>query len=278
MDLFSTATEFIDFVEQSQLKEKHVSPDNYAFSDEKSMYLAYIQNTLSRKEASYGVMLGTYMVYKFLLSHSKIKSFFQTEQQRRFLMHFTLMIGLIPMISHYAPPEFHAFMSQDIESQVVLYSYSSFTRRYFKHSCAPNIILSDPDGRSFFTTVRPVKKGEQLWSGKPEILLDPKDIRQRTLMESTGSIEKCKCSRCKGVEATMEQRLVLAEDPIFTNILLQSQLESEYNTNMKRLAEQCATFLQRYRNIDWCYEIGLAVHIFTHVLELKLAIGYNKTI
>lgn len=270
VNLFRNADEFIEFVEQTKLKDKHVSPETYAFSDEKSKFQAFIQNPITRTEINNEFIFVTFLAYRFLLNNPKIKSVFHTEQHRRFLMHFTLMLEIVPIIKKLAP---HSLSLDTVESQYK-YTYSTLTRRYFKHSCAPNVVLADHNGRSIFTTVRPVKKGEKLWNGLPHILLEPKIVRQITLLAIENSIDgECNCSRCQGVEATKQQRKMLAADPVYKEILTKTHLQPEYNSYMKRWAEQCETFLRKYANVEWCDEIGQVIQVYTNVLAIKLIFG-----
>lgn len=265
VNLFPTVAEFMQFVEDTIQLGKQDIPD--ALSDAKSVYQGFLQMALKFDSIHTESIYAASFAYRFLLNHPKIKTIFQTERHKRFLMHFTLLIALSPCFEETSPSDVLHSSPQNEGGPKILYSYSVFTRKYFKYSCAPNVARTKLNGCFIYTTVRPVNKGEQLWMGYPALLQKPKDVRQHALQEVLNG--ECKCSRCQGIDATKEQRKQLAADQIYKKILLKSHLETEYNSNMKRLAEQTEVFLRKYAHVEWCDEIALAVHIYVHVLALK---------
>lgn len=272
VDLFRTADELMEFVEQTNSLNSHAVPG--PFTDEKSKYQAFLQLPLTRKEANTTHMMPTFLIYKFLLLHPKTKAIFQAEKHRRFLMHFMLMLGLLPIQEMMAPlmPIQKLFGFSNLDDRDAAYSYSVLIKRYFKYSCAPNTMYAHHDGHCVYSSIRPVNKGEQLFVGILDVLLKPKRYRQQVISEYEKFLGECECSRCEGIEATPEQRRQLAADTIYRNVLARVRVEYEYNERMQALADNCVTFLEKFRRVEWCDEIGKAVHIFASILGMKIAL------
>lgn len=91
---------------------------------------------------------------------------------------------------------------------VTCYNHIGLIEKYFKHSCAPNVITCEGDGNHVFITVRPIKKGEHLSFPYFMFLLESKQMRQQILWERKRMV--CRCTRCQGISATMEQRKQMA--------------------------------------------------------------------
>lgn len=256
---FSTADELMCFVEQN-IKGNSVRQQQ---SDDLEMFCDYLKLPYNA-DLTYdeSCIFTTFCAYKMLLQIPMVMRKFQSEKHRRFLMHLVFMTFAI----------FHDnsiyFKSVDeylnIDMQKIISCHTGVTKRYFKHSCAPNVAWLSYDGHGVFITIRRVKKGDQLFvCSMLEILMEPREKRQRQLYRFKGFI--CKCSRCEGVVATPEQQWLLKSDTDYMRILSEQRVFVEHNARSDPMANYEA-FLQKYGHIDWCEEIGHVVQIYVRLL------------
>lgn len=154
---------------------------------------------------------------------------------------------------------------QSTEQGADWYNHIGLIERYFKHSCAPNVVTSENDGNRVFITVRPIKKGDQLTFSYFMFLLDSKEKRQQILWERKKM--SCRCTRCQGVSASLTQSKQLAMDANYQEVALNFSPMILNNTQKVRdLTEKCVTFLKKYDQTPWCNEIGTVVTAYIYLL------------
>lgn len=203
-------------------------------------------------------------INKLLQKIPKIDSMFNTKKYRRFLMH---LIGQhIQIVENNSVQGCVRSMSGSNKGQMVTwYNHIGLIEKYFKHSCAPNVVTGEGDGNHVFITVRPIKKGEQLSFSYFMFLLDSKEKRQQILWERKRM--NCRCTRCQGVSASSAQRQQLASDKNYQHIALNfSPMDLNDMTKVKAMTERCVTFLKKYNQITWCDEIGTIVQAYIYLL------------
>lgn len=155
-----------------------------------------------------------------LLDIPHINSKFSSEKSRRFLMH---LIGhhdyTLEHNSTVSGSRYMSNMNSMFEHMEPVYSSSQIglITRYFKHSCAPNLSVSTLHGNTIFTTVRPIKMGDQLMCSYLLIMTESTENRQKALWDRKRLI--CTCSLCNGVTASTAQLMRLISDPDFQYIV-----------------------------------------------------------
>lgn len=119
--------------------------------------------------------------------------------------------------------------------------------------------------------VRPVRKGEKLFISYFSFLTKPTPIRQQIMFVERQTF--CGCTRCKGVivmDTTASQTLkqLLSSDPNYKYIISH---ETDYQaTESTILDEKCVTFLRKYGQVPWCFEIGTVIYVYIERLKLRL--------
>lgn len=262
IDMFANADELMKFVEQSLKSDPYQMPT--VLSDEKSQYKIFLKlSTGPKSTIPQNIACTVFEVYRMLLTIPRIKSMFSSEKSLRFLMH---LIG-----HHYYALQYNSTVSSNrfADNPMNLSSQVGLITRYFKHSCAPNVFVSSFHGNTVITSVRPIKKGEQLMYSYLMIMTKSKEERQKDLWERKRFI--CTCLLCNGMSASTSQCEQLAADPDFQNIVSNFAVYKNQDNDPDILAmiEKCKYFLQKYGRILWCYELGKVVESYCCLLNLR---------
>lgn len=265
--MFSTADELMNFVEKT-LKSDHSFEDSF-YSDARSKYRAFLQlpvrgHNVSQEEQ---FIATVYCVYKLILGIPRISVMYESKKHRRFLMH---LIGQHVKIGTYNTLHITSDLYDlKLEEQIELYSQTGLIPRYFRHSCAPNVLRADRDGNSVYITVRPVNKNGQLLVSNSIDLFDPKEKRQEYLWQEKQII--CDCIRCEGVTASFAQRQLIRTDANFLYILSNRfTLKLEGSDMLQAMLEKCVSFLNQYGRLKWCDEIAIVVDVYINLLGIRL--------
>lgn len=260
LEIFSSADELMDFVEEV------INGDKYAFPDElidyKSRYAAFLKLPYSQSLYERNEFMGlTYCIYKKLLDIPQVSDAFKTVKHRRFLMHLMALHALITDSNSLRVRYGRITFNGDDN---IMCSHTGLITRYFGHSCAPNVFWGDCDGNNVFITIRPVKKGEALHTFFFDILLASKSERQQKLLEKREFV--CKCMRCTGQTATREQRNYLLMSPDFRYIAAANSTYAHQDIAM----EKCKAFLRMCGQMPWCDEIGFVAFEYVNLLRQRL--------
>lgn len=237
--LFSSADEMMSFVEETLASEE--LPDSLLHAQ--SEYRAFLKQRIGRKFIDI-VVLGThsFCIYKEMLKISVVKRMFTSEKHRRFLMHLISMHFQVHHHNAIAPSCSH---ENNAPGYNKYYSYFGVMSRFFNHSCYPHVLmLSDGVANSVYVTVRPIKKGEEMFSASlPFIVFLSRQQRQAKLWEYRQI--RCNCERCQGIVASKKQRIILANDNLMRNLTS----GSGYTIGSLNM------LLQKHGHIGWCDEI-----------------------
>lgn len=233
--------------------------------DMKSKYRAFLQ--LNTETESYPACFQkAYFTFNFLFLRDDIKEKFDTEQKKRFLMHFLIhqmsVINSNGINTH--DGRYNAF---------ILYSY-------FNHSCTPNVLGRSRANMRIAFTLRPIKAGEQLFVSYIS------DVYGRCSVEETQKrIEhmgfQCrKCERCQPNKLLSERTAALMyEDSEW------EWLDSEMNKikaqrvdKEKRdiMIETTVRILNRYGRNHWSIQLAEIMRIYETLILWLLGICVPK--
>lgn len=261
VDMFQNADELMDFVQRAV---KHESM-NLPASDARARYRDFLDLPFSEAGPnSTQFLTSLFFMYRVALDVPKIKSYFDTEKHRRFLMH---LIGLHSNISdENSNWSKRLFEVHGEVKNICTHGIIGLRNRFFGLSCAPNVIHSDRNDLSVFITIRPVKKGEPLLTYIADyLLLESKEKRQQAYLQNLK--DPCKCSRCEGsIAATAEQEQEITADPDYINIS-----SRQTGTDVQAMDEKFTNFLNKYGHIPWCDAIGNVVDAYVHFLRDKMS-------
>lgn len=83
-----------------------------------------------------------------------------------------------------------------------------FQGSIFNHSCLPNVIFGEKENKIFFSTVRNIKKGEELCDNYIDIIRS-KNKRQDILLKQYDF--SCECERCKKDNRNKDEKAIIIE-------------------------------------------------------------------
>lgn len=193
-----------------------------------------------------------YKVFTALMDISMVKRMFNSEQSQRFLQH---LIGLhLLIISN------NSYGGLNMDTSTA--SSITLILSLFNHACAPNVFNSTTGYAEVCITMRPIKKGEQVFT---KYLCGDRTTRQRQeiLLTQWGFV--CKCDKCQP-HCSVADRARMKSDPCYR--LLESNLQRMYYgmCDFKALTPKCEEFLRKYGHLPWCEEIDVALKIYTKCL------------
>lgn len=253
VNLFPSVDELMQFVEESIQSEADELP---TFSNEKSKYRAFLTLPIASVSVS-NEFLASIILRIYNIIQSQPNLHFQSKKHRRFLMH---------LIGHHCQITSNNSMrvTKDASGEVS-YTQTGLIPKYFQHSCAPNVFMGTRDGHFIYITIRPIKKGGQLYiSNFMSLLRQPKDVRQQVIW--THRRIKCECARCEGIVASANQRRQMASDSDFKYIFANSSTHSIIG-DISVMHQRCQTFLTKYGHMNWCDELGIVLSTYVMIVN-----------
>lgn len=179
IELFGNVDDLMNFVEQAMKNDQNEVP---AYpSDSKSKYRVFLKLPIkSNSTISQNVSCLVFETYRMLLSIPKVHAMFNAEKYRRFLMH---LIGLHFWIAEHNSEFCRVKLPQKVNGsdRYDLSTQTGLIKKYLKHSCVPNAMISTYNGNTVIITVRPVKKDQQIVCSYLMTLLEPKKKRHHVL-------------------------------------------------------------------------------------------------
>lgn len=245
INAYENANEMIDIVEDVVSKRSTQLPT--ATNNPKSKHALFL--SLQPAKSSALDIETVYKVYSGLLDNPIVKGIFDSEDKRRFLMHLIAEHFLIIANNSYGGSL----------SQASAVGTTALIMSLFNHACAPNVFNSTAENKEVCITMRPIKKGEQLFV---KYLCGDRTTRQRQdmLLQQWGFL--CKCDKCVP-NCPLEDRKKMKSDPCFKAM---SSFNSFSTNNYTFLAEKCKMFLEKYGHLPWSEEMDVVLKIYTKCL------------
>lgn len=183
------------------------------------------------------------MIHQFLHEIPEIQRRFNSKSKARFLMHLLWHHILIIKSNTF---------SIRISDVGIINTVGNFTA-LLNHSCSPNVCVTLFGNQQMAITIRPVKKGEQLFT-------EYKGVDKKEFLFA------CKCSKCVPRykhEDCKRMRL----DPLFDFILRSDQTYFLEDTKFPTLKSKCQEFLTKYGHLPWSNEIELVAEKYENCLD-----------
>lgn len=246
---FENANGLITFVEDFLPKRSTQLPS--AGNDNKSKYALFL--SLQRKDINI-LAMNIEMVYKMfsgLLDVPAIKDEFNTKSKQRFLMH---LIG-----EHFLIIANNSFGGLSSSSST---GTTALVLSLFNHACAPNVFNSSAVNKEVCITMRPIKKGEQLFI---KYLCGDRTTRERQelLLEQWNFV--CECDKCEPKYESTD-RIRMKNDPSYKAIAAsKSDPYLEFQKNPV-LMTKCVKFLEQYGHLPWSAEMDVVLKYYTKCL------------
>lgn len=198
-----------------------------------------------------------YQAYELLMTIPWIKIWFHSNEQQIFLKHLLLHHMAIIHTNGFV----HHFGWNDRLEIEFIYDTISL----FNHSCAPNAFFALKNNVGYLVTVRPIKKGDQIFINYlGDKSTELKSVRNQLLMSNWGF--QCQCERCKPifnqtiVRSNVQQ---LKNDDAFKYVV---QHTNDYtlpfgNKRRIQLIEKCIALLSKYGHI-WSFTLDFVIEVY----------------
>lgn len=248
LNSFKNAKEMMDFVENVLSERKTQVPT--AANDVRSKYALFLCLQPS-PEAALDIET-VYKVFTGLLDVTFVKAMFDSTQSQRFLMH---LIG-----EHFLIISNNSYGGSLSSASSI--GTTALVMSLFNHACAPNVFNSSMANKEICITMRPIKKGEQLFV---KYLCGNRTTRQRQeiLLKQWGFI--CKCDKCVPHCSEADRRM-MKSDPCFKALLPSASFEFYDVTDFPQLTNKCVPFLQKYGHLPWSEEMDVVLKAYTRCL------------
>lgn len=254
MDTIPNAEDLMDFVQRTLKLDPQNIPTNVC--DSRSKYAMFLKlNTDPRQVDNF----CAYQVYTSFLAIPSIKATFDSERKQRFLMHL-----VVHHISLQKRNCFAAIRSTDDEFNV---ASAACVLSMVNHSCAPNLFNFAVNNQEVCVTIRPVKKGEQLFiSYISQAETFPRQARQSHLKEYYEF--DCKCKKCGSSFPGKADRYQMMMDPCFQILRRLHATKDEHvdKAEHTRRQQMCSQFLNKYGHLPWSEEFEMVVNAFTKLI------------
>lgn len=193
-----------------------------------------------------------YKVFTALMDISQVNKMFNSIESQRFLMH---LIG-----EHLLIISNNSYGGLNMDTTTA--SSTTLILSLFNHACAPNVFNSSTGYAEVCITMRPIKKGEQVFT---KYLCGDRTTRQRQeiLLTQWGFV--CKCDKCQP-HCSFADRKRMQSDPCYHSLVSNIQRMDYGMCDLKALTPKCEEFLRKYGHLPWCEEIGVALKMYTQCL------------
>lgn len=226
-------------------EKNDILPDS--ITDLQSKYRLYLQ--LKKMTLNANVVLDVYKLYKYIMIIPSIEKAFDSEHNQRFLTHLILH-HLAINVTNATESEFTASIGTVLS--------------LFNHSCAPNLYNYSVDNRKFCVTIRPVKKGEQLfisYLGRD----DNQTANQRKHILKTKWNFECKCDKCEP-RCQIVDSTKMKLDPSYKFVQRTFKTEHIDNMNTTAIKKKCIKFLTKYGHLPFSNELKYISDIYTTLI------------
>ncbi|XP_031619051.1 SET and MYND domain-containing protein DDB_G0273591-like [Contarinia nasturtii] len=244
---FNGAKELMDFTENVLSKRTTRLPE--AANDAKSKYAFFLSLQSAAKETL--DIVTVYKVFTAILDIPFVKGEFHTEERRRFLMH---LIG-----EHFLIISNNSYGGSLSSASTV--GTTALVMSFFNHACAPNVFNSSAFNKEICITMRPIKKGEQLFV---KYLCGERTTRERQAILLTQWGFLCKCDKCIP-KCSQADRMKMKADPNFKQLYPAFSINLQH-ANYTVLASKCVQFLRTYGHLPWSEEMDVALKTYTKCL------------
>lgn len=254
LNAFPTVEHLMEFIKKKLVAPKSKLPNNC--SDAQTEYVMFLKLKEMKIETEPYQITLQYITYEFLMAIPTISARFDTLKKQRFLMHLIWQHKLISDMN-----SFYQTLGKDSGKIQVTCNINS----RFNHSCIPNVFNDFVGNKQVLITVRPVKKGQQLFVMYNESLwMNSTEVRQEYLKHIFNFT--CKCSRCMPKFRPIDC-LTMKIDPIYQFIVKQAKTCDHSDEVRLILKEKCVEFMKKYGHLPWSDEIFLVTLNFMNCLH-----------
>lgn len=202
-------------------------------------------------------------IYENVMALRKVRVLFSGEPKRRFLMHLVM--------HHFCIIKTNSIMSKNPWSSISVLNVVSM----LNHSCSPNIFHPRKGNHQYCVTIRPVKKGQQLFISYVPLNNELSTEERQQKFKSSWSF-RCYCEKCDPVNEshsfnqTIDSDLITA-DPGYQFLLENFRIEGNAQ-QLTVLMDECISLLNKHGQTQWLMETQTVVTIFI-LLYVEMLLG-----
>lgn len=251
IELFPTIESLMQFVD-NVVTDEGFDKIPKTSNDQMSKYGIFLNLTPTYKNE---YVLQAYQAFTCISLMPKIWYMFDTEEKQRFLMHLVLHHALV------APR--NAFLDFAQFSNQITVKYVFDVLSIINHSCAPNLHFAVMGKIGYCVSVRPIKKGDQVFINYlGDDVYMPFEQRQHLLKSMWGFT--CKCDKCE-INICSTDCEQMRSDPSLKYVLRNYENNHDTIDASKRiqLKKQCIKFLKKYGHLPWTTELEFVINCFT---------------
>lgn len=252
---FRTVAELMEFVECVRTEDAEKMPTSLLTAKSKYHFFLKLQKSKTFRPE---YISQAKRIYENLAMLPKVNALFDSIEKRRFLMHLIL--------NHLLVIRTNGVLSGNPWSVMSVFNVLSM----FNHSCAPNIYHPRRGKQQYCVTIRPIRKGQQLFIS----YLSPNDWstmeqRQQKLKYSWGF--DCTCERCDDTQQSIQDESSSIVQQIPTDPIYQFILANYGDADKEcELFECCLNFLNKYGHLQWSQQIfaitGTLMNLYVEML------------
>lgn len=248
LNSFENAKDLMDFVEKVMSERDTKAP---AAANDVRSKLALFLSLQPSPPATLDIET-VYKVFTGLLEVPFVKAMFDSEENQRFLMH---LIG-----EHFLIIANNSYGGSLSGASSI--GTTALVMSLFNHACAPNVFNSSAANKEICITLRPIKKGQQLFV---KYLCGDRTTRQRQdlLLKQWGFL--CKCDKCVP-QCSQDDRQKMKSDPSFKAVFPAVSINFYGGTNFTQLTIKCVQFLKKYGHLPWSEEMDVVLKTYTKCL------------
>lgn len=246
IETFSSVANLMEFVGNILAENPAHMPSLY---DTKSKYHFFFKLEISAMHLSKH-LAQIKQIYEYVMALPKVRVLFDSADKRYFLMHL--------VAHHFLVIKTNAIVSRNPWSVISVFNVLSM----LNHSCAPNLYHPRQGKRQYGVTVRPVKKGQQLFISYLSLNdQSTKEQRQQKLKSSWRF--DCKCEKCEPTEAPFD--LELTESDSCYRFLIENYDDKNNTEKLPTLFANCVEFLNKYAQSQWTTAISTIIAILVNL-------------
>lgn len=276
---FTSSEELLEFVETFR---DGSNPDDIVVEDgsAKSIFGIFLNlNHLVKYESVKAtVLICSCIAYNVIIGHSSLSEKFPTTNVQHFLMHLLTQLASMFAINNILLQQWNDQMVHVIERDgketfgSSLFNISS----YFNHACMPNIIRLTNTNHAVIKTIRPIKKGEQIFI---RYGIDPNwpTFRRRQHLFNFCEFH-CQCRLCLSNGPTLTENSVVSLE--FANISMEMSqlmfLAVKDANKWKLLKDKLFKFVKKYEDMPISKSIIVSYEFIRMILTREYFYATNS--
>lgn len=244
LSTFSSVDDLIEFVEAVLAEDPRELPESLHDPVSKYHFFLKLYQPKPDAEISCDLVDAAKRTYSTIIEIPSVRDLIVHEGHKHFLMHLVML--------HMKIGTCNGLFS-------VLESSFCLIPSIINHSCSPNLLATNQNNNGILITLRPIKKGEQLFFSYVQ---EKTTDKQREELSSVYGFW-CKCEQCEPRFRSIDCE-DMKEDANFKYLAqFNYDIDHENDDFHSILKQKCETFLNTYGHLPWCEEMQFVMDRYT---------------